>query len=366
VEAEDLSSSQVARRDIWDPVERRATRERLRADMRRRHVLGPKQKAALDGLVHALRPDSMDGSFPERVLLAYDLGNALRPASGVVAVGEPTVATHLTWQVSGMGIFVHTAMWGSVREAGQLWAAQRAAGVASPCVVCWLGYQPPGPLGVLSGRHALRGGARLALHLAGWFDYHERLATSGAGAGTASGEGTGTPPGPGAAAAGGEAAVTDARGTGTAGGGKPFPHTAVEAHSYGTLVAARALQILQRRNPPRSVDALVVSGAVGLPRDLVGNPHLLGLTRKQVYFALTDSDYLSWLGLRLSGRRPWTKMTRLKIAADEALGLAAAVGHNTSRFRPDAGFFHRGRGYRDAGTASLYRIARATTGLPID
>ena len=71
-------------------------------------------------------------------------------------------------------------------------------------------------------------------------------------------------------------------------------------------------------------------------------------------------------GFRLSGRRPWTKTTRLKVAADEALDLAAAVGHNTSRFRPDAGPFRRGHGYRDVGTASLYRIARATTGLPID
>ncbi len=295
--------------------------------MRRRHVLGPRQKSALDGLVHALKPQAMDRSFPDRVLLAYDLGNALRPAAGVIAVGEPGTATHLTWQVSGMGVFVHTAMWGSVREAGQLWAAQRAAGAVNPCVVCWLGYHPPGPWGVLSGRHALRGGARLARHMAGWFDYRDRQLAAGA---------------------------------------DPFPHTAVEAHSYGTIVAARALQILQRRTPPRSVDALVVSGAVGLPRDLAGSPHLLGLTRDRVYFALTDSDYLSWLGFRLSGRRPWTKMTRLKVAADEALDLAAAVGHNTSRFRPDAGPFRRGHGYRDVGTASLYRIARATAGLPLD
>jgi hypothetical protein len=358
VEAEELRSSQVARRDIWDPAERQATRERLRADMRRRHVLGPKQKAALDGLVHALKPQSMDRSFPERILLAYDLGNALRPAAGVVAVGEPADATHLTWQVSGMGVFAHTAMWGSVREAGQLWAAQRSAGAARPCVVCWLGYQPPGPWGVLSGRHALRGGARLALHLAGWFDYRARLAADGELAATASG------PAPGVA--GGEAAGTGDRAAEAPSGPGAFPHTAVEAHSYGTLVAARALQMLQRRDPPRSVDALVVSGAVGLPRDLAGNPHLLGLTRDQVYFALTDSDYLSWLGFRLSGRRPWTKMTRLKIAADEALDLAAAVGHNTSRFRPDAGPFRRGHGYRDVGTASLYRIARATAGLPLD
>ncbi|QCU79277.1 alpha/beta hydrolase [Citricoccus sp. SGAir0253] len=322
--------------------------------MRRRHLLGPRQRSALDGLVHALKPRSMDPSFPARVLLAYDLGSARRPAAAVVAVGEPATATHMTWQVSGMGVFVHTAMWGSVREAGQLWAAQRAAGAADPCVVSWLGYHPPGPWGALAGRHALRGGARLALHLAGWFEYRERLA-AGRGAALGARPGAGRGDGPGAAPAPVPAA------------GAALPvHTAVEAHSYGTLVAARALQILQRRTPPRSVDALVVSGAVGLPRDLAGHPELLGLTADQVYFALTRSDYLSWLGTRLSGRRPWRKATRLKIAADEALDLAAAVGHNTSRFRPDAGFLHRGRGYRDVGTASLYRIARATAGLAVD
>lgn len=335
MEAEGLNPAQVARRDIWDPAERQATRERLRADMRRRDRLGPRQRSALDGIVHALKPGAMDRTFPERILLAYDLGTALRPAAGVIAVGEPGTASHLTWQVSGMRVFVHTAMWGSVREAGQLWAAQRAAGAPDPCVVSWLGYHPPGPWGVLSGRHALRGGARLALHLSGWFDYRERLAASG---------------------------VREPGAPGPTGD----PHTALEAHSYGTLVAARALQMLQRRTPARAVDALVVSGAVGVPRDLAGQPHLLGLSADQIYFALNDSDYLSWLGFRLSGRRPWTKTTRLKIAADEALDLAAAVGHNTSRFRPDAGPFRRGRGYRDVGTASLYRIARATAGLPLD
>jgi hypothetical protein len=247
-----------------------------------------------------------------------------------VAVGDPDTATHLTWQVSGMGIFVHTALWGSAREAAQLWAAQREAGAERPCVVCWLGYHPPGPWGVLSGRTALRGGALLARHLTGWFEARERRAAGGPG---------------------------------------PAPHTAVEAHSYGTLVAARALQMLRRGVPARSVDALVVTGAVGLPSDLARDPAALGLDRNRVYLALAGTDYLSRIGSLLSGRRPWTRFTRLRIGADAALGLAGAVGHNTSRHRPDAGplhLFHRGFGYRDAGTASLYRVARATTGLPID
>ncbi|NUL47510.1 alpha/beta hydrolase [Cellulosimicrobium funkei] len=291
--------------------------------MRRRSSLGPRQTSALDGLVHALKPDSMSRSYPARQLLDYDLGTARFPPSAMVAVGEPESATQMTWQVSGMGIFVHNAMWGSVREAAQLWAAQREAGAERPCVVAWLGYHPPGPWGALTGRTALRGGARLARHVEGWFQYRSRL-------------------------------------------GAAPPHTAVEAHSYGTVVAARALQILRRREPPLSVDALVVSGAVGLPRDLAEDPGSLGLREDQVYFALAETDYLSRAGRWLSRRRPWERVTRLDVGADEQLNLAGAVGHNTSRHRPESGLFGRGYGYRDVGTASLHRIARATAGLPLD
>ncbi|NUL45952.1 alpha/beta hydrolase [Cellulosimicrobium funkei] len=329
--------------------------------MRRRQSVGARQKSALDGLVHALKPGSMDRSYPERHLLAYDLGTALRPASAVITVGEPSTASHLTWQVSGMGIFVHTAMWGSVREAGQLWAAQRDAGAPRPCVVAWLGYYPPGPWGALSGQSALRGGARLARHLDGWFDYREQLAARSApAAGTGSSVGAGLPP---TAAPGAE---TGPAGVEPQARPSAFPHTAVEAHSYGTLVAARALQILQRREPPRSLDALVVSGVVGLPRDLAGDPGKMGLTAAQIYLALADTDYLSRLGRLLSRRPRWSRFTPLDVGADDSRGLAGVVGHNTSRYRPDAGPLRRGFGYRDVGTSSLYRIARATAGLPLD
>ncbi|MGO1883776.1 MAG: alpha/beta hydrolase [Citricoccus sp.] len=309
--------------NMWSAVERRDVRERLREDQRRRSTLGPRQRSALDGLVHALKPDSMNRAYPERQLLAYDLGSVRVPPSAVVAVGEPENATQMTWQVSGMGIFVHTAMWGSVREAGQLWAAQQEAGAERPCVVAWLGYHPPGPWGALTGRIALRGGARLARHVEGWFNYRDRLAG-------------------------------------------PRPYTALEAHSYGTLVAARALQILQRREPPLSLDALVVSGAVGLPRELAGAPGALGLREDQVFSALAETDYLSRAGLWLSRRRPWEPATRLDVRADERRRLAGVVGHNTSRHRPGAGLLGRGHGYRDVGTASLHWAARATAGLPLD
>lgn len=89
----------------------------------------------------------------------------------------------------------------------------------------------------------------------------------------------------------------------------------------------------------------------------------MGLPAEKVFFALSDTDWLSAIGFWLSGRRPWKHYTRLPVLADETLNLAGVVGHNTSRYLPEGGFLHRGHGYRDPGSASLYRIARATTGL---
>ncbi len=332
--------SRSAAADPWDEASRRATRERLRADMRRREDLGPRQRSAVDGFVHALKPDAMDRRYPERLLLDYSLGSALVPPSAVVAVGEPLAATHVTWQVSGMGIHAHTAMWGSAREAAQLWAAQRAAGAERPCVVAWLGYHPPGPWGVLTGRSALRAGTRLARHLTSWFRARESLPHGS------------LPP--------------------TSLPHTSRPHTAVEAHSYGALVAARALQVLHRQRPPRTLDALVLSGPVGLPRDLTEaldrDPLALGLPPERVYVALAATDLLSRAGRLLSGRRTWPGATPLEVGADAVPGLAGVVGHNTSRYRPDRGpwgLLGGGHGYRDPGTASLHQIARATTGLPL-
>lgn len=319
----------------WDLAERQKVLERFRQDMARREELSPRQKSVLDGIHHALRPDSMDPAYAHRHLLDYTLGSgdsvsgdvgsgvpgriALDPGA-VVAVGTPEEATHLTWQVSGMGISVQTAMWGSAREAAQLQTAQREAGAPRPCVVAWLGYTPPGPWGVLTGAGGLRGGTHLAQHLLSWFQAVES-------------------------------------------GRLPRVHTAVEAHSFGSLVAARALQILHRAHPPREVDALVVAGPVGLPPDLAGHPEQLGVPADRVFLAQTRTDWVARLGRLFSGRRPWTRYTPLPVEADPERGLAAAVGHNTSRFRPDARLWGRGHGYRDVGTASLYWTARATTGL---
>ncbi|MPZ03455.1 alpha/beta hydrolase, partial [Micrococcus luteus] len=213
--------------------------------MARRDGLGRRARSALDGIVHALKPEGMDPHLPARHLLDYVLDGPDGPRA-VVAAGDPATATHLTWLVSGMGIRPQTAMWGTAREAAHLAAAQRAAGAPRPVVIAWLGYPAPTPWRVVLDGPGRRGGAMLAADVRAWWEFMRH--------------------GPGED----DAAAPALRARGTA------VHGAMEAHSYGSLVAAHALRLLADRGlqpddaeapwpAERPVEALVVSGAVGLP-----------------------------------------------------------------------------------------------------
>lgn len=338
----------------YSPERIAAVRERLRADMRRRSELGRRARRALDGVVHALKPDGLDRSLPERVLLEYDLQAPDGPVA-VVAVGDPFAATHVTWMVSGMGIRPETAMWGAVHEAGNLWAAQRRAGAPRPATIAWLGYRSPHALATVLDGPARTGARALADHLARCGDQLCRAS----------------------------------------GGASPQVHLGLEAHSYGTVVAAHALELLERRRRAGEavpeLDVLVLSGAVGLPRRLARAPGIMGLDGARVYQASAPQDRLARLG-RLTGRRlPWTGVRALPVAplsdapepgggehdpgsaAEEAgesvadgiaLVGAAVSGHDTSRWTPQAGE-DAPRGYRDLGSITLAATARVTTGLPL-
>jgi len=305
------------------PGQARAAAARLDADRARARDgrLSVRQLAALDGAEHALRRDSMDAAIPERVLVDWDLDAPDGPVAAV-AVGELERPTHLTWQVSGMGIAASTAAWGSAREAGQLLLAQRAAGAPRPCVVAWLGYPAPPWWRTLDDGLARRGGARLADTV------RETRCGPSHGAGTA-------------------------------------VHTAIEAHSYGTLVATHALERLAEGDPPLTVDALALSGALGLPRRLAGRLEALGLAAGRVFEARAPGDRLAWLGRTLAGRAPWPEAVALPVAADPAAGLAGVRGHNTARWRPEDGDDGAPRGYRDPGSVTLAALARVTAGLPV-
>ena len=343
------SASASPEQGPFSPERLAALRERLRADMRRRPELGRRARRALDGVVHALKPDGLDRCLPDRVLLEYSLDPKTGPVA-VVAVGDPFTATHVTWMVSGMGIRPETAMWGAVNEAGNLWAAQRAAGAPRPATIAWLGYRSPNALATLFDSPARTGARALADHLMRCQDQLRRAQP----------------------------------------GAVPQVHLGLEAHSYGTVVAAYALELLQQRRQAGdavpSVDVLVLAGAIGLPRRLAREPALMGMDPLRVYEASAPQDRLAQIG-RFSGRRLlWSGVHTLPVeppaagaqgrargavertadaAADgSTLGGAAVRGHDTSRWSPQAGE-DAPRGYRDPGTITLAATARVTTGLPL-
>ena len=318
--------------------------ERLRADMARRDGLGRQARSALDGIVHALKPEGMDPHLPARHLLDYVLEGPDGPRA-VVAAGDPATATHLTWLVSGMGIRPQTAMWGTAREAAHLAAAQRAAGAPRPVVIGWLGYPAPTPWRVVLDGPGRRGGAMLAADVRAWWEFLRH----------GPGEDDDVAP------------ALRARGTAV--------HGAVEAHSYGSLVAAHALRLLADRGlqpddaeapwpAERPVEALVVSGTVGLPAALAARAAHLGLRSGRTFRALAPGDLLARVGRAVGRRRDWTDAAVLPVAPRPGLAGASVRGHHTARWSPTASE-DAPRGYRDAGSVTLAATARVTAGLPL-
>ncbi|MGJ9403013.1 alpha/beta hydrolase [Arthrobacter sp. KK5.5] len=281
----------------------------------RRDSLPQRHKAAIDGVVHALRPSSMDAAIPRRRLLYLDLAGPEPLAA--VAVGNLDTATHVTWQLSGAGIRATTAMWGTTREAGQLLLEQRLVGEPDPAVVAWLAYPAPGLLRAVFNRTARAAVERLAHDLR----RYARLRPDA-------------------------------------------PRTAIEAHSYGATLAAHALERLAAQpdgpgTPRIRVDVLATTGSAGVPRQLALEPSLMGLAGDAVFEGVAADDWLARAGRALSGR---TLVPGRGFGVDGAadLGLLPVTGHNTSRFVPGAR--RASHGYRDPGTQSLRNLALVTTG----
>lgn len=267
-------------------------------------------RQALDGTAHALRPGSMDPAIPARHLLYLDLSR--REPLAAITVGDLDTATHVTFQLSGTGIRVRNALWGSVREAGQLYLEQRRVGIAAPAVVAWLGYPAPNLVSALLNNAARRGLERL----------REDLGT-----------------------------FLQVRPDG--------PHLAIEAHSYAATLAAQALATDSACSV--SADALAMIGSAGIPRHLAGAPGRINVPHQHLYAAIAPGDHLARWGRMLSGRRLLPSQ-EFSVGANPGLGLHAVSGHNTSQFL--AGDPYSPRGYRDPETLSLRNIALITTGSP--
>lgn len=270
--------------------------------------LGKTHRQGLDGTAHALRAGSMDPAIPARHLLYLDL--SAREPRAAVAVGDLDTATHVTFQLSGTGIRARSALWGSVREAGQLYLEQRKVGIPAPAVVAWLGYRTPNLAGALLNRAARRGLDRLG----------EDLATF--------------------------ARLRPDR-----------PHLAVEAHSYAASLAA---QVLDARSAYGvRAQALAMIGSAGIPRHLSRTPGRLNVPPQHIHEAIAEGDWLALIGRLLSGRKLLSGH-EFNVGARPELGLQAARGHNTSQFRD--GDPSSAKGYRDPGTLSLRNLALVTTG----
>ena len=203
----------------------------IRGRLRRTH------RQALDGTAHALRAGSMDPAIPARHLLYLDL-SAREPLAAIV-VGDLDTATHVTWQLSGTGIRARNALWGSVREAGQLYLEQRKVGIEAPAVVAWLGYRSPNMASALLNGSAHRGVEILERDLEIF-----------------------------AALRHGE------------------PHLALEAHSYAATLAAQALD--SRAGSTALVQALATIGSAGIPRQLSRDPGRLNVPADHIYEAIAD------------------------------------------------------------------------------
>lgn len=265
-------------------------------------------RQALDGTAHALRPGSMDPAIPERRLLYLDV-SAREPLAAIV-VGDLDTATNVTWQLSGTGIRARNALWGSAREAGQLYLEQRAVGIEAPAVVAWLGYRTPNLLSALLNLSASRAVGILARDL-------ETFALL-----------------------------------------RPdMPHLALEAHSYAATLAAQALD--SHTGATVHVKALATIGSAGIPGGLSRNPHRLNVPAGNIYDAVASGDRLALWGRLLSGRKSVPGRV-FSVAGIPDQGLAGVSGHNTSQMT--AADPSGPRGYRDPGTTSLRNLALITSG----
>ena len=265
-------------------------------------------RRALDGAAHALRPGSMNPAIPARKLLYLDFSGCEPLAA--IAVGDLDTATHVTWQLSGTGIRARNALWGSAREAGELYLEQRKVGIEAPAVVAWLGYRSPS-LGTALLNASARRGVSVLSH-----DLEIFAALRG-----------------------------------------DQPHLALEAHSYAASLAAQVLDA--RADFAHRVDAFVTIGSAGIPRYLAKDSGRVGVSAGKLYTAIAPQDGLAGWGRLLSGRKDLAAQS-FTVAAREDLGLAGASGHNTSQFLPSDP--HPSYGYRDPGTTSLRNIALITTG----
>ncbi|PXA78292.1 alpha/beta hydrolase [Auritidibacter ignavus] len=293
---------------------------RLKTIQRHRERLSPEERRVLDGIVHALKPDSMKDLLAPRHLLDFDLARE----RVLIGVGELDEPTHVSWQISGMRISASNNTWGAAREAAQLHLAQTMVlPHARPLVISWLGHPATSAVDVLGVRAAYTVADHLATDLWDYLGYCPQIT--------------------------------------------PDVHIGLEAHSYGGLFTLKAVHRIALWAQTRSdrihpwywwrINSVIFSGPVGIPQSL--HVQLKRLRELQVpviqqaWQIRARGDWLSVIGRVFSGRRRLKVPSLSSGAAREVPELVVATGHNTTS----------GTGYRDLGTSTLYRLAQASLGI---
>ncbi len=229
---------------------------------------------------------------PDRLLLALDAEHG----RAVVSVGDPDRATHVALLVPGASTTITDDLHSLVRRADDLRRTASSVAVGSVAAVAWLGYATPSGIDIASTKPAAAGAAALRNELDG-------LRAS-------------------ARAAGRDVHVT------------------VVGHSYGSLVAGRAL-----RDADHGVDDLVLLGSPGTGVD---DADEIRLDNGAVYVAEADRDWIAGLGY--FGADPGDRsFGAIRLGTDGEGHLDGVRGHSH---------------YLDRGTESQRNVAAVVAGVP--
>jgi hypothetical protein len=168
-----------------------------------------------------------------------------------LGLGDTDTADAVALLVPGIGTSPVDDLGSMTAQLAGILSAARQAGAAAPAGVAWLGYRPPGGVGILGRGRAEQAGPVLDRALDGL------------------------------------AAARRAE-------GRPAARTTVVAHSYGTVVLDEAADAPGRL----AADAVVLLGSPGMERTGAA-----GLEAREVHVASTARDPISWSGW--FGASPW-------------------------------------------------------------
>ena len=300
-------------------------------------LLGPEQLKLVAEVQRILDLEARQGVVkPEIQIFAFSLSENVPMVA--VAYGNVDTASHITWQVGGMGNDAQDGLLNSDISSRNLYDAQAdelsRGPNSAPSVIAWLGYDTPElppDLGVLSSKAAAAGASRLTSEIDGLYVVRE--------------------------AGDGESPVIN-----------------VLAHSYGTTVASIALTRAQY-----AVDSFVMLGSAGIDTVLVPSLDYLNVKpfvaeQKAIFATNASADRIAPSGAGLAERAVPTNDDRALFGlgarspvfggaivfpadGDESRGLKKTDGHSAigrgASAKPWGISSSEGHGYSDRDTQAF-------------